>query len=51
MIVALTDVEAAIDIIQFRCFHIPFERQFKADLNASATLIADTEVIHRLGIA
>ena len=33
-----------------RSLHIPLERQFKADLHASATLLADPKVVHRLGV-
>ena len=51
VIVALADVEAAIDIAQLRSLHIPFKCQFKADLYASATLVVDPKVIHRLGVA
>ena len=51
MIVALANVEATIDITQLRSLHIPLERQFKADLYASATLVADSKVVHRLGVA
>ena len=35
---------------QFRCLHIPFKGKFKADLYASATLVADPKVVHRLGV-
>ena len=48
---ALAYVETAIDIAQLRSLHIPLKRQFKAVLYAMATLIADSKVIHRLGVA
>ena len=50
MIVALTNVEASIDIALLSGFHIPFESQFKADFYACATLIADPKVVHCLGV-
>ena len=45
------DIEAAIDIAQLCSLHIPLEGQLQADLDTSATLVADTKIVHRLGVA